>query len=257
MDNLEMEAMEREVYCSSWGYAKKGQLGNFKHSNSTTNPVLIEIGNTLVSDAAAGENHCIFTDSQTLYGCGSNTYGQLGIGEEEKRYKVFHQVKNLSGKNFEMLACGAEHSFALTTKGEVYSWGLNFKGQLGSGNFDNRYEPELIENLLPSEGRTMSSSKSNMFFMKRSTSREQMKNKTQASKPRPSKSQAPDDRSGGEYKDLKPSKSVDFTGKKNNGEEGYGDPTTDSVLTQNEKVIQISCGAIHSMVLTNLNRVLS
>jgi alpha-tubulin suppressor-like RCC1 family protein len=44
-----------------------------------------------------------------------------------------------------MLACGGEHSVALTTKGEVYSWGLNFKGQLGNGSVDNRYEPEIVE----------------------------------------------------------------------------------------------------------------
>ena len=27
---------------------------------------------------------------------------------------------------------------ALSTDGELYSWGLNFKGQLGVGDFENR-----------------------------------------------------------------------------------------------------------------------
>jgi alpha-tubulin suppressor-like RCC1 family protein len=36
----------------------------------------------------------------------------------------------LSSQNheFAQVSCGAEHSFALTTTGELYSWGLNFKG---------------------------------------------------------------------------------------------------------------------------------
>lgn len=34
---------------------------------------------------------------------------------------------------------------ALTSDGELYSWGLNFKGQLGVSDFENRSEPVLID----------------------------------------------------------------------------------------------------------------
>ena len=34
---------------------------------------------------------------------------------------------------------------ALSTDGELYSWGLNFKGQLGVGDFENRPQPLLID----------------------------------------------------------------------------------------------------------------
>ena len=34
---------------------------------------------------------------------------------------------------------------ALTTDGELYSWGLNFKGQLGVGDFENRSQPILVD----------------------------------------------------------------------------------------------------------------
>ena len=37
----------------------------------------------------------------------------------------------------------------LTSKGEVYSWGLNIKGQLGLGCFDNVTTPTLVYSLLP------------------------------------------------------------------------------------------------------------
>jgi len=51
--------------------------------------------------------------------------------------------------------------------------------------------------------------------MKRSKSREQMKGKMKGSNIRPSKSTTPEDR-GGDYNDLKPSKSVDLTNRKSN-----------------------------------------
>ena len=46
---------------------------------------------------------------------------------------------------FDQVTCGSEHSFALTTGGELYSWGLNFKGQLGVGDFENRAEPVHVD----------------------------------------------------------------------------------------------------------------
>lgn len=46
---------------------------------------------------------------------------------------------------FDQVACGSEHSMALTTDGELYSWGLNFKGQLGVGDFENRPQPLLVD----------------------------------------------------------------------------------------------------------------
>ena len=57
---------------------------------------------------------------------------------------------NNSNLEFVHVACGSEHSFALTTTGELYSWGLGFKGQLGHGDFENRPRPCLVKNVSPS-----------------------------------------------------------------------------------------------------------
>ena len=46
---------------------------------------------------------------------------------------------------FDQIACGSEHSMALSSDGELYSWGLNFKGQLGVGDFENRPQPLLVD----------------------------------------------------------------------------------------------------------------
>lgn len=34
---------------------------------------------------------------------------------------------------------------ALSSEGDLYSWGLNFKGQLGVGDFENRPQPLLVD----------------------------------------------------------------------------------------------------------------
>ena len=47
MDKLERDLSAPEIYWSSWGFAKKGQLGNFKHANFSVNPVLIEVNNSI------------------------------------------------------------------------------------------------------------------------------------------------------------------------------------------------------------------
>lgn len=104
---------------------------------------------------AAGENFSLFlTQTNQLYSCGANTFGQLGVGEQTEQKLVagqqatIHAVKG-QGRLFEQISTGSDHCFALTQEGELYSWGLNFKGQLGLGDYENRYEPYLIENLVP------------------------------------------------------------------------------------------------------------
>ncbi len=72
------------------------------------------------------------------------------------------------------MSCGSEHSYALSKDGEVFSWGLNFKGQLGLGDFENRLEPTLVESLLPIDSQSMNSqNKKNLLsVIKRSKSKE-------------------------------------------------------------------------------------
>lgn len=60
--------MDKEIYCSSFGYAIKGQIGNMKHESFTINPNIIEIGSCKIQATAAGENHTIFTDEVSVYG---------------------------------------------------------------------------------------------------------------------------------------------------------------------------------------------
>ena len=50
---------------------------------------------------------------------------------------------SLSGKVVASVACGSHHSLALTNEGDVYAWGQNNCGQIGSGKKKN-YEQSVI-----------------------------------------------------------------------------------------------------------------
>ena len=50
---------------------------------------------------------------------------------------------SLSGKVVASVACGSHHSLALTNEGDVYAWGQNNCGQIGSGK-EKSYEQLTI-----------------------------------------------------------------------------------------------------------------
>lgn len=74
----------------------------------------------------------------------------------------------------QQIACGSENCFALSKDGEMYSWGLNFKGQLGLGDFENRHEPTLVDTMMaPDSTLGSSQNKKNILsVIKRSKSKE-------------------------------------------------------------------------------------
>ena len=65
----------------------------------------------------------------------------------DQRQRSNSQPEIVQNQEIAHVSCGAEHSFALTTSGELYSWGLNFRGQLGHGDLENRSRPTLVKNL--------------------------------------------------------------------------------------------------------------
>ena len=69
---------------------------------------------------------------------GYNEYGTLGKGDFISSDSIV-EVQNLS--NIKEIASGDYHMLALTNNGEVYSWGQNYFGQLGIGNFQNSNIP--------------------------------------------------------------------------------------------------------------------
>ena len=71
------------------------------------------------------------TQGFELFTWGSNSYGQLGVGDQTNR-NVPTQVGDED--DWVSLAGGAFHSLAINSNGELFAWGRNHHGQLGVGD---------------------------------------------------------------------------------------------------------------------------
>jgi len=131
------------VYC--WGFGKYGQIGK-KFINYSLNPIQIEVEEKedpfIVS---GGESHsAILTLTSKLYLFGKNTFGQLGLGNNNYVYYPMLNQKSLSEK-VTKVSLGGDHTFILTEDFTLYSWGLNVFGQLGLGDFLARNVPSKLD----------------------------------------------------------------------------------------------------------------
>jgi len=145
-------AATTELY--SWGYNDKGQLGVGNTTNSGgPEKVLLPSGVTATA-AASGSDFSLAEGSDgKLYSWGNNIDGQLGNGpcspcNNSSTPVVVSQGAIPSGVTATAVAAGFDHSVALGSNGQVYTWGFNGFGQLGDNTTSNSTTP--VEAQLPS-----------------------------------------------------------------------------------------------------------
>ncbi|XP_026307639.1 E3 ubiquitin-protein ligase HERC2-like isoform X2 [Piliocolobus tephrosceles] len=57
-------------------------------------------------------------------------------------------IEALKTKRIRDIACGSSHSAALTSSGELYTWGLGEYGRLGHGDNTTQLKPKMVKVLL-------------------------------------------------------------------------------------------------------------
>ena len=131
-----------------WGYNILGQLGlgcssSGGYANICHSPKKINISN--IESFSCGWDHTVaLTICGRIYTCGSNEYGQLGLGDENK----YHIFTELYLSNILKIECGDYHTVALSKSRHLFVWGSNNSGQLGLGEIGfNKNYPQKLSSL--------------------------------------------------------------------------------------------------------------
>ena len=94
---------------------------------------------------ACGLAHTLTVDAEgSVWGLGSNQYGQLGAKGKDKGGIPQRLELDVFVASVE---CGYFHSACIDTQSRLWTFGRNENGQLGVGDCLNRFEPTLVDNL--------------------------------------------------------------------------------------------------------------
>jgi alpha-tubulin suppressor-like RCC1 family protein len=126
------------------GYNYHGQLGLGDNKNRNTYKKL-EHNLGKIKNIFCGEYHnIILNENNEIYVCGYNEYGQLGLGDNKNR-NTYTKLEHNFGK-IKNIYCGGFHNIILNENNELYVCGNNSYGQLGLGDFQDRYIYTKLEN---------------------------------------------------------------------------------------------------------------
>ena len=96
-----------------------------------------------VQSVACGSCHTLVVTAEgSVWSCGSNGNGQLGLGHTSDR-EVFVRLHAIG--SVVMAACGSHHSVVATAEGRVWTWGCGYDGRLGhADDQDMKLLPALV-----------------------------------------------------------------------------------------------------------------
>lgn len=133
------------LYCC--GLGKGGRLGT---GNELACPLFTRVPmskrHKVVSVAAAENHSLIVTSNGQVHAFGSNRFGQLGVVGVDRCFSP-KRVDDLRMVHVTHVAAGDKHSMALTNQGQVYTWGDNQAGQLGTRQSSLTGKVQLVESL--------------------------------------------------------------------------------------------------------------
>ncbi|XP_074594486.1 regulator of chromosome condensation-like [Brevipalpus obovatus] len=149
-----------EIY--AWGVNNYSQLGFKTEIPSETDspvkgifvpspqpvPAFSKIDGS-IENICPGSHHTLFLDSKgKVYSCGRGHYGRLGHGKGDEVITEPELIKALESMTVIDIASGETSSFAVTSEGDLYSWGMGSL-QLGTAksideDVPDAYTPQKV-----------------------------------------------------------------------------------------------------------------
>lgn len=120
----------------AWGDNSYGQMGTKEVKGQENLRPMKVSGLKKIVEVAAGNGSCLARNADgQVYSWGYGEFGQTGSGNSEISKSTPDQVSR-TGSSVG-IACGFHHDLSVSKNGEVYAWGRNNNGQLGTGKNGN------------------------------------------------------------------------------------------------------------------------
>ena len=137
----------------AWGSNGFGHLG-VNDTTPRSSPTLV-VGGLSVAKVAYNNPSAftlILATNGTVYSCGLNGQGQLGLGDTTSRSSPVAVAG--SGSFIDVYALGSGRAAAIGNDGYLWMWGINTAGQLGVGDTTPRSSPVAVigNNMLSLDG---------------------------------------------------------------------------------------------------------
>jgi len=141
----------------SWGSNNWGQLGhlkpiNEKRPNEITNIFNLSKTERIKNVYTSFRSSFLLTTKGRLFSFGNNSHGQLGNGtitDVNEPIDITNQFKYHHGEIVEKFETGGLHSLLLTSFNRLFTWGNNDYGQLGDGTNHQVKIPNDISEKFP------------------------------------------------------------------------------------------------------------
>lgn len=136
-ENNSINIYLENTYIYGWGRNTYGEIGVGSNENVfLPSPIKSLNSQIITSICSGGKNTMILTDEGKIYLCGSSMFGMLGDNSYNEGQKFKNKFKQLTSfeNNDEIItkiSCAEFHSLCLNNKGQVFTWGGNLYNKLG------------------------------------------------------------------------------------------------------------------------------
>ena len=118
----------------TWGWGDRGQLGLSDWENQTRPK--------LVKTVDHAPRHAPKVGSGSFLLGGHNA-----TSSSSSSSAMLRPVDATVYVKFASISCGQDHCVAVSSEGQVFTWGSNSRGQLGLGDSENRFRPTLVRTM--------------------------------------------------------------------------------------------------------------
>ena len=136
-------ALKNDGTVMAWGSNNVGQLGYVAPYGSATPQTIPNLNN--VKQVAAGVVSLALKNDGFVWAWGSNYYGDLGHGGFDSQVHTTPTIVNSLSSIVEVSSSG--HEMALDAYGQVFTWGFNLYGELGTGDTTTYAYPSQVQGI--------------------------------------------------------------------------------------------------------------